>query len=151
MSGNKTISGFANTSERGGMFVPVEQPVIARMVSERAKGCFRSAENGAICLDQVQGSFEDGVRQLRKSSRSALILKREIIHLLTGNLLPAPDPEATKGAFSVVNDQWFSRWQGQVEGEFHNAVIARFAIGRQHAQADLGGSGKAFARREKTP
>ena len=134
MSGNKTISGLAHTSKRGGMFVPVEQPVLARMVSERAKGCFRSAENGAICLDQVQGSFEDGVRQLRKSSRSALILKREIIHLLTGNLLPAPDPEATKGAFSVVDGQWLSRWRGCVDGGFHTAVIDRLTIRRQRSR-----------------
>src|SRR5438105_5734419 len=103
MSGNKTISGLAHTSERGGMFVPVEQPVLSRIVGQRSKGGFRPAENGAVDLHQVQRSLQNCVRQLRKSSRSALLLKGQIIHRRTGNLLPAPDPEVTKGALSVVD------------------------------------------------
>src|SRR6266853_3534274 len=104
MAGNKTISGFGDSSKRRGMIVPVEQPVLTRIVSARAKSRFRPAENCAICLDQVQRSFEDCARQLRKTRRSAVILEREIIHLRTCNLLPAPDPEATKRAFAVVDD-----------------------------------------------
>jgi len=113
------------------MFVPVEQPMLARIVSPRAKGRFRPAENGAICLDQVDGSLKKFACELGKSNRSALILKREIIHLGTGNLLPAPDPEATKRALSVVDDQLLSRWQGDVDGGFHTAVIDRLTMRRQ--------------------
>ena len=81
--------------------------------------CMKAAKNGAICLDQVDRSLQKIACQLRESSRSAVILIREILHLWSGNLAPAPDPEATKCAFPVVNDDWFSRRRGNVNGGFH--------------------------------
>ena len=53
-------------------------------------------------------------RQLGISFGHAAVLKRKVVHRVTGGLMPAPNPESTESAIAIVKHHRFGRGDGDL-------------------------------------
>src|SRR2546426_3616316 len=123
MPGDVAVKPFAEAGEARGMVIPAEQRVLARVISARAKGSLGAVENRAVGFDQVEGSFQAFAWQLGKSQGHAGVLEWEIVNPLASGMLPTLHPETAEGAVAIIDNEWFGRRGGHLDGGFHDAVI----------------------------
>src|SRR5258706_8784531 len=124
MPGDETIAPFSDAAEGGRVNIPIEQPLRAEVLGQRAKGGFGATVNPAIRLDQMNGSFESLARQFGKACGHDWVLKRKVIHALARGDLPAPDPEPAEIAIAVKNHQRLRRRRSHLNIGFHMRLIA---------------------------
>src|SRR5439155_13840586 len=98
---------------------PAQRTALFRVVSERAKDCFRPAVNRAVRLDEMDCRFELLPRKFRELLSDTGSLKRKILNGIAGGLLPAADPERAEVAVAVENHQRLRRRRGHMQVAFH--------------------------------
>ncbi len=119
MSGDKTVGAFGTSSEHLGMNVPVEEPLFARIVGERAESGLSAGVNRAVRLNEMDGCFKLLARNFGKSLGDGGILIRQVIQLFAGDMTPAPNPDAAKSTVAIKHHErlWWRGGDGM--GRFH--------------------------------
>ena len=85
------------------------------IVRERAEDGLGAAINAAIYLDQLNGGLELAARHFGKTSRHAGVLKRQIIEVIAGGVLPAVNPQLAEIAVAIIDHQRLRRGRGHLD------------------------------------
>src|SRR5437899_7492129 len=101
------------------MYVPVEEPLLMRIVGECPECGFRAAVDCAVRIDQVDGGFKLLTGDFRKSDRDRGVLERQVIDTNAGDVLPAPNPDAAEMTVAIKDHERLCRRRCDLIGSFH--------------------------------
>ena len=112
----------------------MQRPAAFRIVGQRAENRVRAGMNQAVGFNELDGGVELFGRNFRELLRDARVLRRKIIHGVTGHLLPAPDPERAEIAITVKNHERFWRRRGNADAAGHDGTLNHRWRGKQHCR-----------------
>src|SRR5258707_9626850 len=94
--GDESVSPFRRARETRRVFVPIQQPLLVRAMSQCPERGLRGVIYRSVCLDQLQRRFTIRPRQLWKPFRHVRVLERQVFNTLARIRFPAPNPQTAK-------------------------------------------------------
>ena len=107
------------------LLIKPQRPAFQRAIAERAEDRFCGTVNAAIGLDQMHRYFQSFPGQFGKLIGNSIVLQREIFDAITGGLLPAVDPAATKAAVAIEHQQRLRRRRSDLNDFGHGGRCNR--------------------------
>ena len=123
VAGDKSIGEFRDSGDDRGIFINAQRPSPFWIFRQCAKNRFRAGINRAVRFNQLDCSLKSITWNFRELCCDTGILRWQIIHGITGHLLPAADPQRAEIAVAVENHQRFWRRRGDPDVAFHGSTL----------------------------